>query len=155
MATLAGVRGYGRGSSGSNRLQWTRAGSLITLLVPSDRGPEPKKDPFPDTPIIRHTRDKETPTRTYPFLLRTLHDKDLFEYYTTAQLAVLSPDKSVKKLGKPAMYMNISLSPDGKYILAEKLVRPFSYIVSYRDFPKELVVMNREGDIISAIRETP
>ncbi|MFW6139777.1 MAG: prolyl oligopeptidase family serine peptidase [Acidobacteriota bacterium] len=155
MATLGGVRSYWRGSSGSNMLQWTFDGSLLTLLVPSDRGPEPEKDPVPDTPIIRHTRDKETPTRTYPFLLRTTHDKDLFEHYTTAQLAVLSPDQSVKKLGEPAMYLNISLSPDGKYILAEKLVRPFSYIVSYRDFPKELVVLNREGDVISTIRETP
>ena len=139
MATLGGVRSYWQRSSSSNMIQWTPDGSIITLLVPSERGPEPKKNPIPETPIIRHTREKETPTRTYPFLLRTPHDKKLFEYYTTSQLAVLSPDSTAKNLGEPAMYMNISLSPDGKYILAEKLVKPFSYIVSYREFPRELV----------------
>ncbi len=155
MATLGGVRSYRQRSASSNMIQWTPDGSLITLLVPSDRGLEPKKNPIPATPIIRHTREKETPTRTYPFLLRTPHDKKLFEYYTTSQLAVLSSDNSIKKLGEPAMYMSISLSPDGKYILAEKLVRPFSYIVSYREFPRELVVMNQEGEILSTIRKTP
>jgi len=155
MATLGGVRSWWRRSSGSNMLQWTPEGSLITFLVPSDRGPKPEKDPVPESPIIRHTREKETPTSTYPFLLRTPHDKKLFEYYTTSQLAVLSPGEPFKELSEPAMYMNISLSPDGKYILAEKLVKPFSYIVSYRDFPKELVVMNREGEVISTIRDTP
>jgi len=155
MATLTGRRRYGRSSGGSQMLQWTPSGSILTLLVPDDRGPEPKESAVPSSPLIRHTRKKATPTSTYPFLMRTAHDKALFRYYTTAQLAELTPGKSPRKIGEPAMYQSISLSPDGKYILAEKVVEPFSYIVSYSSFPRNLEVMDMAGKVLSTIRETP
>jgi hypothetical protein len=156
MATLAG-RPQRRSPpiSSSRMLQWTPDGSVLTLLVPEDRGPEPQKEAIPKSPIIRRTREKPTPTRTYPFLLRTPRDKELFRYYTTAQLALLTPGEPPRKIGEPAMYMNISLSPDGKYILAEKMTMPFSYIVGYNDFPRELQVMDMEGKILTTIRKVP
>jgi dipeptidyl aminopeptidase/acylaminoacyl peptidase len=156
MATLSVRSRFRRGPGpASAMLQWTPEGSVITLLVPADRGPEPKKSDIPSSPIIRHTREKAAPTPTHPFLLRTAHDKELFRYYTTSQLTEISPGKSPRLLGEPAMYMNIALSPDGKYILAEKLVEPFSYIVSYRSFPQELQVMDLDGKILSTISKTP
>lgn len=156
MATLSGRRRFRRGGPmASQMIQWTPDGSIIAMLVPPNRGPEPKENPIPASPIIRHTREKASPTPTYPFLLRTPHDKDLFRYYTTSQLALLSPGKSPQLIGEPAMFMSISLSPDGKYILAEKIVEPFSYIVSYSSFPRELVVMDLEGNILSTIRKIP
>jgi dipeptidyl aminopeptidase/acylaminoacyl peptidase len=157
MATLTVRRRYSRGTitSPSQMLQWTPKGSVITLLVPAKRGPEPAKDPIPDSPIIRHTREKATPTPTFPFLLRTSYDKELFRYYTTAQLAELDVGKTPRVIGEPAMYMNVSLSPDGRHILAEKLTEPFSHIVSYDSFPRDLVVMDMSGKILSSIRKIP
>lgn len=155
MATLRGRGGRGGGPSASSMLQWTLQGSVITFLVPDDRGPEPKESPIPSSPIIRRTRKKAATTPTYPFLLRTAHDKALFRYYTTSQLAELIPGKSPRKIGKPAMYQRIALSPDGKYILAEKLTEPFSYIVSYSSFPRELEILDLEGKILSTISKTP
>jgi dipeptidyl aminopeptidase/acylaminoacyl peptidase len=156
MATLSVRSRYRRGAgAASAMLQWTHDGSVITLLVPENRGPEPRKSEIPPSPIIRHTREKASPTPTYPFLLRSPHDKELFRYYTTSQLAELSPGKQPRLLGDPAMYTNIALSPDGKYILADKLEEPFSFIVSYRSFPQELQVMDMEGQILSTIRKIP
>lgn len=155
MATLSVRSRYRGGGGASSMLQWTPDGSIITLLVPQDRGPEPKKSEIPPSPIIRHTRKKPASTSTYPFLLRTSHDKELFRYYTTSQLAELVPGKSPRLLGEPAMYMSIALSPDGKYILAEKVTEPFSFIVSYRNFPQELQVMDTGGKILSTIRKVP
>ena len=156
MATLSGRSRFGRSAGAvSQMLQWTPNGSIITLLVPSDRGPEPKRKAIPGSPIIRHTREKATPNSTYPFLLRTLHDQELFQYYTKSQMAELTPGKSPRKMGAPAMYQSLSLSLDGKYILAERLVKPFSYIASYSSFPKELQVMDMSGKILSTIRKTP
>jgi dipeptidyl aminopeptidase/acylaminoacyl peptidase len=151
MATLAG----GSPTDPSRMLQWTPNGSVIALLVPSDRGPEPKKSLVPKSPIIRRTREKPTPTHTYPFLLRTPYDKELFRYYTTAQLAILASGQPPRNIGQPAMYMNISLSPDGKYVLVKKLVKPFSYIVDYKKFPRELQVMDLEGIVLSTICKIP
>jgi dipeptidyl aminopeptidase/acylaminoacyl peptidase len=155
MATLAVGRGYGRSSPPSQMLQWTPDGGVLTLLVPPNRGPEPKPHAVPQTPLIRHTRKKASPTSTYPFLLRTPHDQELFRFFTTSQIAFLKSGEKPVLIGEPAMYMSIALSPDGKYILAEKLVNPFSYIVSYSSFPKELVVMDLIGTILSTIRELP
>ena len=156
MATLAGRPQWRRRPTGSSRmLQWVPGGAVLALLVPEDRGSEPKNDTVPSTPIIRRTREKSTPTQTYPFLLRTPTDKELFRYYTTAQLALLSPGEPPRKIGAPAMYMSISLSPDGKYILAEKMVEPFSYIVGYDSFPRELQVMDLDGKVLSTIRKVP
>jgi len=157
MATLTVRRRYSRNAiaSPSQMLQWTPKGSVVTLLVPSDRGPEPEKNPIPDSPIIRHTREKATPTPTFPFLLRTSYDKELFRYYTTAQLTELEPGKAPRAIGEPSMYMNISMSPDGQYILAERLTEPFSHIVSYTNFPRDLVVMDISGKILSSIRKIP
>jgi len=156
MATLAARPQYRRPRTAPSRMiQWTSDGSLLTLLVPQDRGPEPVAKTAPSAPIIRFTREKPTPTRTYPFLLKTPHDKDLFRYYTTSQLAVLRPGQPPQKIGQPAMYMSISLSPDGRYILAEKMTEPFSYIVGYNSFPRETQVMNRSGKVLATIRKIP
>lgn len=156
MATLAGRPQWRRRPTGSSRmLQWTPDRAVLALLVPEGRDPEPRNNPVPNAPIIRRTREKATPTQTYPFLLRTPHDRELFRYYTTAQLALLSPGEPQRKIGEPAMYMSISLSPDGKYILAEKMVEPFSCIVGYDSFPRELQVLDLEGKVLSTICKVP
>jgi dienelactone hydrolase len=152
MATLAA-----RGGAGvpSRMLQWMPDGSVLALLVPTDRGSEPEADPVPTGPIVRRTREKATPTRTLPFLLRSEHDADLFRYYTTAQLARLSSGQPPQPIGDPAMYLSIALSPDGGHILAEQLVEPFSYIVGYTSFGRDLNVLNLDGDVVSTIRQIP
>jgi dipeptidyl aminopeptidase/acylaminoacyl peptidase len=155
MATLAGRPSWGRSSTAASRLlQWTPQGTVLTLLVPSDRGPEPSRT-VPSGPVIRRTREKPAPTRTQPFLLRDENDKALFRYYTTAQLAELSPGDPDRPVGEPAIYMEFSLSPDGKYILTEKIDEPLSYIVGYSGFPKRLDVMDLDGKVVSTIREVP
>ncbi len=156
MASLPAGRGFGRGApSASQRLQWTPDGGILTLLVPLDRGPEPLPPAVPDAPLIRRTREKASPSSTYPFLLRTPHDKQMFLYYTTSQIALLMPGKEPRPIGEPGMYLSVALSPDGDYILAEKLVEPLSYITSYQSYGKELVVMDLSGRVLSTIRKTP
>ncbi len=152
MATLAA-----RGGAGvpSRMLQWMPDGSVLALLVPTGRGSEPEADPVPTGPIVRRTREKATPTQTLPFLLRSEHDADLFRYYTTAQLARLSSGQAPQPIGDPAMYLSIALSPDGGHILAEQLVEPFSYIVGYTSFGRDLNVLNLDGDVVSTIRQIP
>ena len=129
MVTLTGRRGYGRGSAGSQMLQWTPSGSIITLLVPDDRGPEPKESAVPSSPLIRHTRKKATPTPTYPFLLRTAHDKALFRYYTTAQLAELTPESL------PARSVNRPCSKASHSVRTENIswLKKWSNLFIYRE----------------------
>lgn len=156
MATLAKRPEPGRGDSSPLRLiQWTPDGSILTLLVPSDRGPEPQDNPIPSSPIIRRTLPKPAPTVTQPFLLRTEHDRALFRYYTTAQLALLTPGQPPRKVGRPAMYQGVSLSPDGKYVFADKIVEPLSYLVAYNQFAHDQEIMDLDGRVLATVCKVP
>jgi dipeptidyl aminopeptidase/acylaminoacyl peptidase len=158
MATLVarpGGGGEAADSQGGRMLQWLPDGSLLTVIVPRDRGPEPQAPAVPTSPIIRHSRDKETPTSTQPFLLRTAHDEQLFKYYTTAQLAIVAPGRAPRLVGQPAMYLDYWLSPDGAYILRETLEEPFSYLVGFNSFGRRLDVIDLNGRVLAEIRKRP
>ncbi len=154
LATV-GTSANGQGSRASDMVQWTPEGTLLTLLVPADRGPEPVEDPIPHGPLTRSTREEPTSTRTFPNLLEDPHDEDLFEFYTRSQLAEIGTDGSVRDLGEPAMYESIALSPDSRHVLAVRIERPFSYITSYRGFPRSTVVLDRDGVVVSELDYQP
>jgi dipeptidyl aminopeptidase/acylaminoacyl peptidase len=154
MATL-GTTSAGQGSRPSRMLQWTPRGSLLTLLVPGDRGPEPARPTVPPGPIVRTTRPEPTPTRTFPFLLRDAHDETLFEHYTRSQLAELVPGETPRPIGAPAQWESIELSPDGVHVMAVALHRPFSFLTSFQGFPRRRVVMDLEGNELAVLEERP
>ncbi len=143
LATIA-TSARGQGARASNMLQWTPSGSLVTLVVPSTRGAEPHDNPVPSGPVVRRTRDEGVSTRTYPNLLEDPHDEDLFEHYATSQIVEVGPRERVRSIGSPAMWESISLSPDGRHILATRIERPFSYRTSYRGFPRRTVILDAE-----------
>ncbi|MEX2527528.1 MAG: prolyl oligopeptidase family serine peptidase [Gemmatimonadota bacterium] len=153
MATLA-TGSSGQGSRASSMLQWTPRGTLLTLLVPTGRGAEPQRNPVPSSPVVRRTRPEPTRSPTYPNLLEDAHDEALFRHYTTSQLVELASG-NVRMLGEPRMYESISLSPDGEHVLATFITPPFSYITSYRGFPRTTAVLNGEGRVVSVLEEAP
>jgi dipeptidyl aminopeptidase/acylaminoacyl peptidase len=154
MATIA-ARSPLRGSAPSQLLQWTPAGTVVALLVPPGRGPEPARDPIPSSPMIRRTRDEATPTPTLPFLLRDEHDAALFKHYTTSQIAELAPNREPRLIGEPGIFTSISLSPDGSYLLAQRIEEPFSYITGYSGFPQTTEVLDLDGTVMATVLERP
>ena len=154
LATL-GTSAGGQGQGPSRMLQWTPEGSLITLPVPADRGPEPPRNPVPTGPVVRRTRPEPTSTPTYPFLLRDDHDETLFEHYTRSQLAELAEGRPPSLLGEPGMFESVSLSTDGRYVLTTAIARPFSFRTSYRGFPRQTSVIDRQGSLVATLHERP
>jgi dipeptidyl aminopeptidase/acylaminoacyl peptidase len=158
MATLMsrpGGGGEAPETAGGRLLQWLPDGSLLTALVPANRGPEPAEPAVPTAPVIRRSRDRETPTATQPFLLRTAHDERLFKYYTTAQLAIVAPGRAPRAIGAPAMYLDYWVSPDGTTILRETLEEPFSYLTGFTNFGRRLDVISLDGRVLAEIRRLP
>ncbi|HSR41809.1 MAG TPA: prolyl oligopeptidase family serine peptidase, partial [Longimicrobiales bacterium] len=143
-ATLA-AGDAGEAGDPSDMIQWTPEGTVISLLVPADRGPAPARNRVPSSPVVRRTRDEPMSTRTYPFLLEDEHDEDLFEHYTTSQIAELAPGEDPRPIGAPGMWESLSLSPDGRHLLATRLERPFSYRVYASSFPDRTVILDRES----------
>ena len=61
----------------------------------------------------------------------------------------------VKIIGKSAPYYTVEFSPDGEYILIERLVKPWSHEVARWRFAREVEVWNAQGDLVANIASLP
>ena len=129
--------------------------SILTMLLPEDRGPAPVKPAVPTTPQVRITNPGENSIRTYADLLEGPFEKELLEYYTTGQLAVVQVDnRSEQRLGRNAMISGVSVSPDGMYAQVTAMQRPFSYIVPRRQYGSTTEVWNlADGSVLTQLSE--
>ena len=48
-----------------------------------------------------------------------------------------------------------SLRPTARYVCVTRLTRPFSHLVPFDDFPKQIDVWTREGREVRAIADVP
>lgn len=116
--------------------RWTNDGEkIMAVLIPDFRGPEPGLPYVPTEPKVRVTRQGDTTTRTYRFLLKTPHDQELLEYYTTGQIALIDVETgNIQKIGESDMYRSINMSPDGQFFRVTRMLKPFSYFTSMGSF---------------------
>ncbi len=137
--------------------KWTSdSQKILTILLPDNRGPEPVKSTIPNSPKINITSDGKTPTRTRLFLLKNQHDKDLLEYYSKGQLALINIEAGeVRNIAEPNMYLSIDISPDMNYLRIETLQKPFSYIVSLDNFPTTEQLWDLDGNVLTELEKKP
>ena len=128
---------------------------LLCTLIPSDRGPAPMTPSVPGGPVIQEAEGRVAPVRTYQDLIEDSHGAALYEYYATSQPALVNTSTgAARTLGEPAIW-DLDASPSGEFILAERTVRPFSYLVPESRFPKELEVWSRDGDVVAHVASMP
>src|SRR5262249_7627382 len=88
--------------------------------------------------------------------LKNPHDEDLFDYYAASQIALVdSTTGAVSLLAKPAVYGTFSRSPDGQYLIIERIHRPYSYLHGYERFPKDVEVWNQRGELVHKLASLP
>jgi len=153
---LVGTRSQGQGSRPSDMIQWTPDGTLLTLLVPERPGMPPVRPAVPATPGIRRTPEEPVPSRTLPNLLKDDHDADVLAYYAQSQIAEITLNGRVRRLGDVGMWTSISLSPGGEHLLATRVERPFSFLVAWGSFPRRTVVVDRRsGSAVAEVQALP
>jgi hypothetical protein len=138
-------------------LDWTADGrSLVAVLVPDGRGPEPRRPAVDTGPLVRLTDGHKDKTRTYASLLRDPHEKALMEYYVTGQLALVDAGSgAVRKVGAPAMLLAVDPAPNGDYFRVTLLRKPFSYIVPYTSFPQADELWDAGGKVVAQLASRP
>lgn len=130
--------------------------TLIIKTIPADRGAQPLTSSIPTGPVIQsNTGEKEAPVRTYQDLLRNKTDEALFRYFAMAELVLLDIEGNVKKLGRNGIYLDVSASPNGQYILLTELLEPFSYIVPANSFAQKFEIIDLQGNLIRKLGEVP
>jgi dipeptidyl aminopeptidase/acylaminoacyl peptidase len=128
---------------------------ILVNLIPENRGPAPEAPRVPIGPEVYVSGGKATQVATYEDLLKTAFDERLFEYYATAQPAVIDIETgSIRKIGEPGIF-DLSPSPDGKYFLVVRSKRPFSYSVPFSDFAHTYEIWDANGQMVKRIADVP
>ena len=137
--------------------QWMPdANHVLLLAVPESRGDEPKAPLAPSGPSIQESSGNTSPTRTYQDLLKTPYDENLFAHYATSELLILDLEgKTTHKFTDPAIYFGVNPSPDGKYLMVSRLQKPFSFLLTYRSFPRQISVTDLDGKEVYRVADVP
>ncbi|HEX6751404.1 MAG TPA: prolyl oligopeptidase family serine peptidase [Longimicrobium sp.] len=140
-----------------NPFRWMPDGrAVLALRVPAGRGAAPERSRVPEGPVIQESSGRAAPVRTLEDMLKNPYDERLFEHYFTAQMVRVPVDGgAAASVGQPGIYSAFDPSPDGRYILARKIHRPFSYQVSAGSFPYEALVLDTRGAVVKRIADQP
>jgi dipeptidyl aminopeptidase/acylaminoacyl peptidase len=156
---------------------FTKDGKKIaTVLVPDNRALPPVAPIAPPGPEVKvHDEQEKNRLRTFPSLMSTPFDLALLEWHATGQLALVDVPRAtakdttakdarakpartgvvpgVTKIGQPAMFRAIDVSPDGKYVRATRMTRPFSYIVPVSNFGSVEEVWDLDGKVLAKVTD--
>ncbi len=130
---------------------------LLVNLQPAGLGAMPSGDAAPTGPNVQQTGadGRVTSIRTYQDVLRNDADARQFEYLLRSQPAVVGVDGTVRRIGEPDLYVGLDASPDGKYLLSQRITRPFSYLVPFSSFPRVIEVREIGGKLIHTLAKLP
>jgi dipeptidyl aminopeptidase/acylaminoacyl peptidase len=130
--------------------------TLLVRLVPATRGKMPELPATPSSPNIQESAGKAGATRTYQDMLKSPYDEQVFEFFAQSQLALVNAASGqITPIGKPALIINQQPSPDGQHILISQIHRPFSYVLPFMQFPREIEVWNRSGLVEYKVASLP
>lgn len=137
-------------------IQWDPSGNylMVQTLVPN-RGNPPSPSTVPDGPVVQQNLGAKTPSRTYEYLLQNSDDEKLMDYYLTSQLQQVDLQGNMKPVFKPAIFRTADYSPDGKYILAQTVEHPYSYLVPIYFFPNKTFILDNAGNMVKELYNAP
>ncbi len=137
---------------GQGEIAWLNPQELVVLSV-ERRGPPPRQA---ISPVIQQSSGRASPERTYADLLRSPHDEALFEYHARSRMSLVNlANGSVREIGEPGLFHTISSVGAGQYLLTERLVRPFSYHLTWDDFAQVIEVRGRNGRVLRELARLP
>jgi dipeptidyl aminopeptidase/acylaminoacyl peptidase len=137
-------------------LWWAGSQKLLVKTVPANRGSAPQPPAAPAGPNVQESYGKAAGVWTYQDLLRSPYDEKLFDYYFTSQLVSIEIGGGRKAMiGKPGIFADVDPSPDGLHILVSRVVRPYSYLLTWREFPQEIEVWSQKGDLVHKVHSAP
>ncbi|NER79432.1 MAG: prolyl oligopeptidase family serine peptidase, partial [Leptolyngbya sp. SIO1D8] len=128
---------------------------LLCKQVPEDQSEPPTFSPVPRGPRVEQNLGRTAPARTYTNLLASPEDEALFEYYLTSVLVRVDLAGDRTPLREPQLITSAVSSPDGNWILLTALQRPFSYQVPARLFPKQISVLDQNGQAVYRVADLP
>jgi hypothetical protein len=113
--------------------------------------PAPTRPTTPSGPIVEDAKGEQAQNRTWQDLLTNPVDEAMFEHYATGRIAVIEAGGEARAIGTPGMFASLEPSPDGRFLLVERVQRPFSYQVPWFRFARAVEVWDLEGSVVATI----
>lgn len=129
--------------------------SLMCLTIPAHRGTAPEKKEIPMGPAVQQNLGRVTPARTYEDMLKGPEDERIFDYYATAQIALVPLTGAAKPVGKPGVVISAEPSPDGHYALVDEAHHPYSYELPFENFPHRMTVIDLHSGAEKQLNDAP
>ena len=124
-----------------DQMQWMPdQKTLLVKLVPAGKAPAPAA-PGADGPGIQESLGATGQSSTYENrdTLRNRLDEALFTYYGTSQLALVdAATGKITPVGKPGLYEEVDVAPDGRHAVVSAIRTPYSYVTTFDRFPKQI-----------------
>jgi hypothetical protein len=141
---------------GSPYIWYKDSQNLLIKTLPQNRPAliDSSKD-LPTGPIVSTADGKVSQNRTYQDLLKNPQDEKNFEVLTASEIYNVDLNGTLKKVKDQDMYSGLSFSPDGNYLMATTIKKPFSYIVPLSRFPMTTTVYDMNGNVVKVVNETP
>lgn len=151
------LKGVAINATQNDSVQWMPDNRhLLVQLVPAKRPAPPAPANVPRQPNWQESFGRPGPVRTYQDLLKTPHDEDLYEYYATAQLALVDgASGKITEVGRPAIFESMDPAPDARHILLGRIQRPFSYLYPDSAFPRVVEVWDTKGNVVHKLASLP
>lgn len=116
--------------------------TLLVKLVPVQKAP-PVEAPGSEGPGIQESLGQTGQSSTYENrdTLRNRYDEELFNYYGASQLALVDTvSGKITPVGKPGLYEELDVAPDGRHAVVTEIRPPYSYVTTFDRFPKQITL---------------
>jgi len=131
-----------------DQMQWMPdQKTLLVKLVTGQKAP-PEAPPGSDGPGIQESLGATGQSSTYENrdTLRNRHDEALFDFYGTSQLALVdAASGKITPVGKPGLYEELDVAPDGRHAVVTEIRTPYSYVTTFDRFPKQVDIWDLTG----------
>lgn len=133
---------------------WIDNNSLLYTAVNKPLSMAPKKPLAPKGPVVQQNLGKVAASVTFQDLIKSPFDELQFEFYATTQL-VKNTNGVETKIGGPAIYSSVEISPDKRYMLVERIDKPFSYLVTANGFNSTEMITDMNGALVKTLAKLP
>ena len=137
-----------------NAFEWIDNNTIYYKAVSKPLNMAPVKPLAPNGPTVQQNLGKVAASPTYQDLIKSPFDEAQFEFYATTQL-IKNVNGNETNIGKPAIYNSFDPSPDKKYLLIEKIDKPFSYLVTVNGFNSTVLITDINGKEIKQLAKLP
>ncbi len=134
---------------------WMPDDKTLMVSLIANKGPRPAKPRAPSGPIVQENSGDVNAVRTFQDMLQNPYDEQLLEHFFTTQPAFVTMDGKITPFAEPAIYANINVSPDGKYMLSTVVNKPYSYLVPVSGFERTVNIHDGNGKLLRKFADLP